>query len=69
MAIATVLTTNLYNGLNTHVWTGWVFFAIFLGVVLVWIYTVRHRFMHVFLTHAHVFAGYIFYYIPRLDYY
>ena len=40
MAIAAVLTANLCNGLNTSVWTGWVFFATFLGVVLVWIYTV-----------------------------
>jgi len=39
MAIAAVLTANLCNGLNTSVWTGWVFFATFLGVVLVWIYT------------------------------
>ncbi|KAJ7772973.1 phospholipid-translocating ATPase [Mycena maculata] len=39
MAIATVLTVNLFNGLNTNVWTGWVFFAVFLGIVLIWIYT------------------------------
>ncbi|KAJ7264906.1 phospholipid-translocating ATPase [Mycena haematopus] len=39
MAVAAVLTANLYNGLNTNVWTGWVFFAVFLGIVLVWVYT------------------------------
>ncbi|KAF8205548.1 phospholipid-translocating ATPase [Mycena galopus ATCC 62051] len=39
MAVAAVLTANLYNGLNTAVWTGWVFFAMFLGIVLVWLYT------------------------------
>lgn len=39
MAIAAVLTANLYNGLNTTAWTGWIWFATFLGVVLVWLYT------------------------------
>jgi phospholipid-translocating ATPase len=40
MVLAAVLATNLFNGLNTNVWTGWVFFAVFVGVVLVWLYTV-----------------------------
>ncbi|KAJ6526292.1 phospholipid-translocating ATPase [Mycena vulgaris] len=39
MVIAAVLSVNLFNGLNTRVWTGWVFFAVFLGIVLVWVYT------------------------------
>ncbi|KAJ6501941.1 hypothetical protein C8R45DRAFT_1209601 [Mycena sanguinolenta] len=39
MAVSAVITANLYNGLNTNVWTGWVFFAVFLGIVLVWLYT------------------------------
>ncbi|KAF7986654.1 hypothetical protein HWV62_26488 [Athelia sp. TMB] len=39
MAIAAVLTANLYNGLNTTAWTGWIWFATFLGIVLVWLYT------------------------------
>jgi len=39
MAISAVMVANLFNGLNTNVWTGWVFFATFLGIVLVWIYT------------------------------
>lgn len=40
MAIAAVMAADLFNGLNTHVWTGWIFFAVFLGIVLVWAYTV-----------------------------
>ena len=43
MVIAAVLTANLFNGLNTNVWTGWVFFAVALGNVLIWIYTVSER--------------------------
>jgi len=42
IAISAVLVTNLFNGLNTSVWTWWVFFAVFLGIVLVFIYTVCH---------------------------
>jgi len=40
MVFAAVLTANLFNGLNTNVWTGWVFFAVALGNVLLWVYTV-----------------------------
>ncbi|OSX66767.1 hypothetical protein POSPLADRAFT_1044103 [Postia placenta MAD-698-R-SB12] len=39
MAVAAVTAANLCNGLNTAVWTGWVFFAVALGIVLVWGYT------------------------------
>ncbi|KAL1664577.1 hypothetical protein GGF50DRAFT_101685 [Schizophyllum commune] len=39
MAVAAVMVANLYNGLNTKVWTGWVFFAVLIGIVLVWGYT------------------------------
>ena len=42
MAIAAVMAADLYNGLNTHVWTGWIFFAVALGIVLVWAYTVSY---------------------------
>ncbi|KAI0766330.1 phospholipid-translocating P-type ATPase [Trametes elegans] len=39
MVISAVTAANLFNGLNTYVWTGWIFFAVFLGIVLVWGYT------------------------------
>ncbi|KAI0374619.1 phospholipid-translocating P-type ATPase [Pilatotrama ljubarskyi] len=39
MVISAVMAANLFNGLNTHVWTGWIFFAVSLGIVLVWAYT------------------------------
>ena len=40
MVIAAVLTANFFNGLNTNVWTGWVFFAVSIGNALILIYTV-----------------------------
>lgn len=40
MVFSAVFTANLYNGLNTSAWTGWVFFAVFIGSLLVWVYTV-----------------------------
>ncbi|KAG6812132.1 hypothetical protein H0H92_004246 [Tricholoma furcatifolium] len=39
MVFSAVVVANLFNGLNTNVWTGWVFFAIFIGIALVYIYT------------------------------
>jgi hypothetical protein len=40
MVFSAVMTANLFNGLNTSFWSGWVFFAVFIGIVLVWVYTV-----------------------------
>ncbi|PFH51681.1 hypothetical protein AMATHDRAFT_141942 [Amanita thiersii Skay4041] len=39
IVFATVIAANLFNGLNTNVWTVWVFFAVSLGIVLLWVYT------------------------------
>ncbi|KIJ69189.1 hypothetical protein HYDPIDRAFT_144965 [Hydnomerulius pinastri MD-312] len=40
MVFAAVITVSLFNGLNTNVWTGWVFFAVLLGIVLLWLFTI-----------------------------
>lgn len=40
MVISAVFVANLFNGLETNVWTGWVFFAVALGNVLILSYTV-----------------------------
>jgi phospholipid-translocating ATPase len=39
MVFSAVFTANFFNGLNTSAWTAWVFFAVFIGDVLVWVYT------------------------------
>ncbi|KAH7921381.1 phospholipid-translocating P-type ATPase [Leucogyrophana mollusca] len=43
MVFATVVTVSLFNGLNTNVWTGWVFFAVFVGIVLLWLFTLVYN--------------------------
>ncbi|KAK0496771.1 phospholipid-translocating ATPase [Armillaria luteobubalina] len=43
MVFSAVIVANLYNGLNTNVWTGWVFFAVFIGIILLWLYTVVYN--------------------------
>jgi phospholipid-translocating ATPase len=40
MAIAAVMVTDLFVGLETYVWTAWVFFAVFAGIIIVVVYTV-----------------------------
>jgi phospholipid-translocating ATPase len=40
MAITAVTVTDLFVGLETHVWTAWVFVAVFAGIVIVLLYTV-----------------------------
>ncbi|TFL07331.1 hypothetical protein BDV98DRAFT_599642 [Pterulicium gracile] len=39
MVLVAVFITNGYNGLNTRAWTGWVFFAVSVGTILVWGFT------------------------------
>ncbi|CAE7183194.1 unnamed protein product, partial [Rhizoctonia solani] len=39
MVVATVMAVNAFNGMNTRAWTGWVWFAVTIGVILVWAYT------------------------------
>lgn len=46
MVFAAVIVTNLFNGLNTAVWTAWIFFSVFIGIVLVVIYTVSCYHIH-----------------------
>jgi phospholipid-translocating ATPase len=40
MILAVVIAANLYNGLNTHTWTIWVFIAVAIGPVIIIAYTV-----------------------------
>ncbi|KAK0493628.1 phospholipid-translocating ATPase [Armillaria luteobubalina] len=42
MVLAAVIVVNLFVGMNTNVWTGWVFFAVLIGIILVWLYTFFH---------------------------
>ncbi|KAF8623335.1 hypothetical protein AX15_006411 [Amanita polypyramis BW_CC] len=39
MVFASVIAANLFNGLNTNVWTVWVFLAVSIGIVLLFVYT------------------------------
>ena len=40
MVIGAVMVANIFTGLNTDSWTGWVWFGVLFGPVLIWIYTV-----------------------------
>jgi hypothetical protein len=41
MVISAAIVANLFNGLNTRFWTGWMFFSVAIGIILIWAYTVR----------------------------
>ena len=51
MALSAVMSANLFNGLNTTAWTGWVFFAVLIGILLVWLYTVSTYRVILFSSH------------------
>lgn len=40
MAIAAVMVATLFNGANITTWTSWVFFALGIEILLIWVYTV-----------------------------
>ncbi|KAK0474295.1 phospholipid-translocating ATPase [Armillaria luteobubalina] len=42
MVLSAVIVVNLFVGMNTNVWTGWVFFAVLIGTILVWLYMFFH---------------------------
>ncbi|TFK36370.1 phospholipid-translocating ATPase [Crucibulum laeve] len=39
MAISAVMVANIFTGFSATAWTGWVFFAVFVGIVIVWVFT------------------------------
>ncbi|KAF5358414.1 hypothetical protein D9756_001292 [Leucocoprinus leucothites] len=39
MAISAVMVANMYTGFNATAWSGWIFFAVFVGIVIVWVFT------------------------------
>jgi hypothetical protein len=41
MAISAVLVANIFTGMNGTAWTAWLFFAVFVGIVIEWVFTVR----------------------------
>lgn len=40
MAVAAVMVANMYTGFNATAWSGWIFFAVFFGIIVVWVFTV-----------------------------
>ena len=40
MALAGTLVANLYTGFNCTAWTAWLFFAVSIGLIVEWLYTV-----------------------------
>ncbi|KAK0484215.1 hypothetical protein EDD18DRAFT_1429821 [Armillaria luteobubalina] len=42
MVLSAIIVVNLFIGMNTNVWTGWVFFAVLIGTILIWLYTFSH---------------------------
>ncbi|CAA7271006.1 unnamed protein product [Cyclocybe aegerita] len=40
MAISAVLVANLFTGFNATAWTWWLFFAVLIGIIVQWVFTV-----------------------------
>ncbi|KAF8912154.1 phospholipid-translocating ATPase [Gymnopilus junonius] len=43
MVFSAVFAANFFNGLNSSAWTFWVFFCVFIGDLLVWVYTLVYN--------------------------
>ncbi|THH12000.1 hypothetical protein EW145_g295 [Phellinidium pouzarii] len=57
MVLAAVICANLFNGMNTAAWTGWVFFAVSIGIVLIWAYTAIYSIIAPGLLYVPVFGN------------
>ncbi|KAF8801609.1 phospholipid-translocating P-type ATPase [Phlegmacium glaucopus] len=40
MALSAVLVANIFAGFNSTAWTAWLFFAVFIGILVQWLFTV-----------------------------
>ena len=40
MAIAAVMVVTVFNGANISTWTNWVWFALGIEILIIWVYTV-----------------------------
>ena len=68
MAIAAVLVTNIFTGFTATAWTWWIFFAVFIGIVVQWVFTVRYNkpLIHNDCLAYMIDTGHLFPYIPWL---
>lgn len=40
MALSAALVANIFTGFNSTAWTAWLFFAVFIGIIVQWLFTV-----------------------------
>jgi hypothetical protein len=57
MFFAAVFAADLFVGFNTLIWTWWVFFAVAIGIVLVWIFGVCPLSLHIKVPYSQCIAG------------
>lgn len=57
MVFSAVIIANLFNGLNTHAWTIWVFFAVSIGIVLLMIYTAIYNVISPGWFHTNIYGN------------
>lgn len=60
MVIAAVIVVNAFHGISTSAWTGWVWFAVTIGVILIWVYTVRPIIFLIVVCVLTVYIGCVF---------
>ncbi|GLB34572.1 putative cation transport ATPase (P-type) (TC 3.A.3) family, type IV subfamily protein [Lyophyllum shimeji] len=40
MAVVSVMVANIFTGFSATAWNAWVFFAVFIGIIIVWLFTI-----------------------------
>ena len=65
MVVGAVMVANAFNGLNTAAWTGWVVFAVTIGPILIWAYTVSKP-VRLFSADANLRSGNLLDHQPRM---
>lgn len=57
MAIASVMVSNIFTGFSATAWTVWLFFAVFIGIIIVWVYTAIYSIVSPSYSVTHLFGN------------
>jgi phospholipid-translocating ATPase len=41
MLMSSAMVANIYTGFDAMAWTAWLFFAVFIGLIILWLFAVR----------------------------
>ncbi|KAG6835961.1 hypothetical protein H0H93_012827 [Arthromyces matolae] len=60
MALVSVMVANIFTGFNVNAWTWWIWFATFIGIIVVWVFTIIYSLISPGYAVTHLYGAYYF---------